>query len=215
MRKIFHSNIGDLSMRKPTMTPDTFPHRGTGASFRIAIGLGLVASASVALWGVGTNNLSFASQTSVTLENRVAALTTELAQVKGETAKLRENQGDASQEFAHIRAGLANAEIGLAGLRATTGENEARRRDTTAEIESNLAQLKIETLHLRMAQDDTTTEIGSLRAGLANSEIGLDALRATTADIRLQIGRIEAVSDATSSIPRGHRRHHRKWVAQR
>jgi chromosome segregation ATPase len=151
----------------------------------------------------------------VRLEDRVAALTAELAQVKGETAKLRENQGEASEEFAHLRAGLANAEISLAGLRTTTDENEARRRDTTAQIEANLAQLKNETLRLRTAQDDTTTELGSLRAGLANSEIGLDSLRATTGDLRLQIGRIEAARDATSSVARGHRRHHRRWVAQR
>jgi uncharacterized small protein (DUF1192 family) len=196
------------------MTPDALPHRGTASSSRIAIGLTLAASACAVLWGVGTHNLSFAS-TSVTLEDRVAALTAEVAQIKGETAKLRRNQGDASAEFAHIRAGLANAEISLAGLRTSTDENEARRRDTTAEIEQNIAQLKIETLHLRTAQDDTTTEMGSLRAGIANSEIGLDSLRGTTGDLRLRIGRIEAVSDATSSIARGHRRHHRKWVAQR
>jgi chromosome segregation ATPase len=196
------------------MTPAAFPHRGTTASFRIAIGLALAASAGVVLWGVGTHSLSFASETSVTLEDRVAALTAELAQVKAQTAKLRESQGDTSEEFAHIRAGLANAEIGLAGLRTTTDENEARRRDTTAQIESNLAQLKNETLRLRLAQDDTTTEMGSLRAGVANSEIGLDSLRATTGEIRQQIGRIEAVRDATGSIARGHR-HHRRWVARR
>jgi chromosome segregation ATPase len=202
-------------MPKLTTKPDALPHRGTAASSRIAVGLVLAASASVVLWGVGTHNLSFASETSVTLDDRVAALTAELTRVKRETAKLREYQGETSEELAHIRAGLANTEISLAGLRATTDDNEARRRDTTAQIESNLAQLKNETLRLRMAQDDTTTEIGSLRAGVANSEIGLASLRTTTGDIRLQIGRIEAVTDATSSIPRGHRRHHRKWVAQR
>jgi chromosome segregation ATPase len=196
------------------MTSDTLPHRGTAASFRITIGLALAASASVVLWGAGTHSLSFASEPSVTLEDRVAALTAQLAQVKRETARLRENQGDTSAEFAHLRAGLANAEISLAGLRTTTDENEARRRDTTAQIESNLAQLKNETLRLRLAQDDTTTEMGSLRAGVANSEIGLDSLRTTTGDIRLQIGRIEDLRDATGSIARGHR-HHRKWVAQR
>jgi chromosome segregation ATPase len=196
------------------MTSDTLPHRGTAASFRIAIGLALAASASVVLWGAGTHSLSFASEPSVTLEDRVAALTAQLAQVKRETARLRENQGDTSAEFAHLRAGLANAEISLAGLRTTTDENEARRRDTTAQIESNLAQLKNETLRLRLAQDDTTTEMGSLRAGVANSEIGLDSLRTTTGDIRLQIGRIEDLRDATGSIARAHR-HHRKWVAQR
>src|SRR6185369_12397230 len=96
-----------------------------------------------------------------------------------------------------LRAGVANSEIGVDSLRATTDEirqqieqNEAHRRDTAAQIASNLAQLKQETLHLRMAQD--ATEIGSLRAGVANSEIGVDSLRATTVEIRQQIEQNEA-----------------------
>jgi uncharacterized small protein (DUF1192 family) len=202
-------------MRKPEMTPDAFPHRGTAAPFRVAIGLALAAGAGTMLWGVGTHSLSFASETPVTLEDRVAALTAELAQVKAGTAKLRESQGDTSEELSHIRASLANAEIGLAALRTTTDENEGRGRDTAAQIESNLAQLK-ETLRLRMAQDDTATELGSLRAGVANSEIGVDSLRATTGEIRQQIERIEAARDATGSIARSHKhRGHKKWVAQR
>ena len=101
-------------------------------------------------------------------------------------------------------------------LRTTTDENEARGRDTAAQIASNLAQLKDETLHLRLAQDDTATELGSLRAGVANSEIGVDALRATTGEIRQQIQRIEAARDTTSSIAKSHKHQgHRKWVAQR
>src|SRR6266478_5032337 len=168
-------------MRKTAMTPDAFPHRGAAAPFRVAIGLALAASAGMMLWGVGTHSLSFASETPMTLDDRVAALTAELAQVKAETAKLRESQGD------------------------TSDENEARRGDTAAQIESNLAQLKDETLRLRMAQDDTATEIGSLRAGVANSEIGVDSLRATTGQIRQQIERIEAARDATGSIARSHK----------
>jgi uncharacterized small protein (DUF1192 family) len=203
-------------MRKPAMTPDAFPHRGTAAPFRIAIGLARAASAGIMLWGVGTPNLSFASETPMTLEDRVAALTAELAQVKAETAKLRESQGDTSEELGHIRASLANAEIGLAALRTTIDENEGRRRDTAAQIESNLVQLKDETLRLRLAQDDTATEIGSLRAGVANSEIGVDSLRATTGKIRQQIERIEAARDATGAIARSHKHQgHKKWVAQR
>ena len=211
-------------MRKPAMTPGAFPHRGTAAPFRVAIGLALAAGAGTMLWGVGTHSLAFASEfdsnaareTPMTLEDRVAALTAELAQVKAETAKLRESQGDTSEELSHIRASLANTEIGLAALRTTTGENEARGRDTAAQIESNLAQLKDETLRLRMAQDDTATELGSLRAGVANSEIGVDSLRATTGEIRQQIERIEAARDATGSIARSHKHQGRKkWVAQR
>lgn len=201
-------------MRKSAMTPNVFPQRGTAAPFRVALGLALAASAGMMLWGVGSH--SFASETTMTIEDRVAALTAELAQVKAATAKLRESQGDTSEELSHMRASLANAEIDLASLRTTTDGNEARQRDTAAQIESNLAQLKDETLRLRVEQDDTATEIGSLRAGVANSEIGADSLRATTGKIRQQIERIEAVRDATGSIARRHKHHsHKKWVAQR
>ena len=212
-------------MRKTAMAPDAFPHRGTAAPFRVGIGLALAASACVMLWGVSTHGVSAsefgpdaARETPMTLEDRVAALTAELAQVKAETAKLRESQGDTSEELSHMRASLANSEIGLAALRTTTDENEARGRDTAAQIESNLAQLKDETLRLRlrMAQDDTATELGSLRAGVANSEIGVDSLRATTGEIRQQIQRIESARDATGSIARSHKHQGRKkWVAQR
>ena len=75
-------------MRKPGMTPDAFPHRGTAVPFRIAFGLALAVSAGMMLWGVDT---PFASESTVTLEDRVDALTTELAQMKAETAKLRES----------------------------------------------------------------------------------------------------------------------------
>ena len=211
-------------MRKPAMTPGALPHRGTAAPFRVAIGLALAAGAGTMLWGVGTHGLAFASEfgrntareTPMTLEDRVADLTAVLAQVKAATAKLRESQGDASEELSYIRASLANTEIGLAALRTTTSENEARGRDTAAQIEANLAQLKDETLRLRMAQDDTATELGSLRAGVANSEIGVDLLRATTGEIRQQIQRIEAAKDTTSSIAKSHKHQgDRKWVAQR
>jgi len=192
-------------MRKSAMTPDALPHRGTAAPFRVAIGLALAASASVMLWGVSAHGVSasefgpnVARETPMTLEDRVAALTAELAHVKIETAKLRESQNDTSEELSHVRASLANAEMGFAALRTATDENEAHRRYTAAQVASNLAQLKDETLHLRMAQDDTATEIGSLRAGvaksqndtseelshvrasLANAEMGLSALRTTT-----------------------------------
>jgi regulator of replication initiation timing len=159
-------------MRKPAMTPGAFPHRGTAAPFRVAIGLALAVGAGTMLWGVGTHGLAFASEfgrntareTPMTLEDRVAALTAELAQVKAETAKLRESQGDTSEELSHMRASLANAEIGLQALRTTTDENEARGHDTAAQIASNLAQLKDETLHLRLAQAWRTARSASTRS---------------------------------------------------
>ena len=200
-------------MRKTAMTPDALPHSGTAAPFRAAIGLVLAASAGIMLWGVSTNRISFPGAVPLTLEDRVAVMMAELAQVKAETAKLRERQGDTSEELSHIRGSLATAEIGLAGLRTTTDENEVRRRDTAARIESNLAQLKDATLRLRMAQDDTATDIGSLRAGVANNEIGVESLRTTTGKIGQQIERIE---DATGSIARGHKhQRHKTWVVQR
>ena len=155
-------------------------------------------------------------ETPMTLEDRVAALTAELAQVKAETAKLRESQSDTSEELSHFRASLANAEIGLAALGTTTAENEAHQRDTAAQVKAETAKLKDEMLHLRLAQDDTATDIGSLRAGVANSELGVDSLRATTGELRQQIERIEAARDATGSIAKS-RKHqgHQKWVAQR
>jgi chromosome segregation ATPase len=209
-------------MRNPAMTPDALPHRGTAAPLRVVLGLALAASASGVVWGLGTHSASFASEfgsyigRETPMTDRVAALTAELAQVKAATARLRENQGDTFEELSHLRAGLANAEIGLDALRATTDANETRRRDAAAQIEQNLAQLKDETLHLRMAQDDTATELGSLRAGVANSEIGVDKLRASTAEIRKQVERIEAAGDVTASIGKSHRHHgHKKWMAQR
>src|SRR3989440_1598803 len=209
-------------MRK-SMTSDALPHLGTAAPFRVAIGLALAASASVMLWVVGTHCVSASEfgrnavgETPMTLEDRVAALTAELAQVKAETAKLRESQSDTSEELSHFRASLANAEIGLAALGTTTAENEAHQRDTAAQVKAETAKLKDEMLHLRLAQDDTATDIGSLRAGVANSEIGVDSLRATTGELRQQIERIEAARDATGSIAKS-RKHqgHKKWVAQR
>jgi hypothetical protein len=66
-----------------------------------------------------------------------------------------------------------------------------------------------------MAQDDTATELGSLRAGVANSEIGVDSLRASTGEIRQQIERIEVARDATVSIAGSHKHQGRKkWVAR-
>src|SRR5690242_19089398 len=189
-----------VCMRKSAMTTDALPHCGTAAApFRVAIALALAAvSAGMMSWGGGIHcvsasefGLNAAGETPMTLlEDRVAALAAELAQLKAENAKLRESQSDTSEELSHFRASLANAEIDLAALRTNTDENEAHRRDTAAQIASNRAQLKHETLHLRMAQD--ATEIGSLRAGVANSEIGVDSLRATTDEIRQQIEQNEA-----------------------
>jgi chromosome segregation ATPase len=209
-------------MRRSVTRPDALPP-GVATRFRVAIGLAVAASAGMMLWGVGTQSVlasefprNVAAANPMTLEDTVAELTAELAQVRAETAKLRENQSDASRELSRFRASLVNAEIGLAELRTTTEENEAHRRETAAQVTSNVAQLKDETLHLRSAQADTATEIGSLRAGLANTEIGADSLRATTWQLSQQIERIEAGREVTGSIAKRHKHQgHKKWMAQR
>src|SRR5438874_1110346 len=108
-------------------------------------------------------------ETPMTLEDRVAALTAELAQVKAETAKLRESQSDTSEELSHFRASLANAEIGLAALRTTTAENEAHQRDTAA-------QVKAETAKLRERQSDPCEELSHIPADIATPDAGLAAM---------------------------------------
>jgi chromosome segregation ATPase len=209
-------------MRKSAMTTDALPHCGTAAApFRVAIALALAAvSAGMMSWGGAIHcvsaselGLNAAGETPMTLlEDRVAALAAELAQVKAENAKLRESQSDTSEELSYIRARLANDEIRLEALRTTIDENEAHRRITGAEIASNLSQLKHETLQLR----NTETEIGSLRASVANSEIGVDSLRATTGEIREQIELIEAARNTTGSIAKSHKHQgHKKRMAQR
>src|SRR3954469_12104240 len=178
-------------MRKPTNTPDAPSSSGT-SSLRIVLSLALAASAGVMLWsGGGANGLTFASNASPTLETRVAALTSELAQVKAETAKLRDRQNDASGELFQIRASLTSAETGLATLRTSADDNEARRRDTADKLESELAVLKRLTIRVRSAQEDTATDLSGLRASAANSEIGIEQLRATTGEMRQQMARIE------------------------
>ena len=211
-------------MRKSAMTPDASPRRGTIALTSVAIGLVAAASVGVTLWGPGSHSVLFASELGgsaaraipATREHHDAALTAELAQVRAEIATLREGHNDTSAELSQIRASVAKAEIGLSALRITTAENEMRRRDTAAEIASDLAQLKDEALDLRRAQDDAAIGLGSLRASVANSEIGVDSLRTSTADLRQRIERIEVAREATSSIAKSPKyRGHKKWVALR
>ena len=188
-----------------TKTPDVPPSSGA-ASLRIVMSLALAASAGVIWWSSGSaTSFSFAHDGSPALETRVAALTSELHQLKVETAKLRDRQSDSSEDLSQIRASLTSAETGLAALRITTDENEARRRDTADRIESDIAMLKRQTIRLREAHEDTATELNSLRASAATGEIGIEQLRTTTSEIRQQIARIDTAREATSSIARAHK----------
>ncbi|CCD91261.1 conserved exported hypothetical protein [Bradyrhizobium sp. ORS 375] len=189
-------------MHKSTKTPDVPPKSGT-ASLRVAMSLALAASAGVIWWsGGGAKSFSFAMDQSPSLETRVAALTAELGQLKAETARLRDRQNDTSGELIQLRASLTSTETGLASLRTAADETEAHRRDVADKIESDIALLKRQAIRLRTAQEDTSAELGGLRAAAATNEIGIDQLRSTTGEIRQQVARIETAREATSSISR-------------
>ncbi|BAM91210.1 conserved exported hypothetical protein [Bradyrhizobium oligotrophicum S58] len=190
-------------MRRSTKTPDAPPSSGT-ASLRIVLSLALAASAGVMWWSNGANSFSFATG-APSLETRVAALTSELTQLKAETARLRDNQADTSGEIVQLRASLSSAETGLATLRTAADDSEARRRDTADKIESDIALLKRYTIRLRSAQEDASADLGGLRAAAATSEIGIEQLRTATGEIRQQVARIEMAREATSSIGRTHK----------
>ncbi|WP_316231312.1 hypothetical protein [Bradyrhizobium sp. SZCCHNR1051] len=188
-------------MRRPTKTPDAPPSSGT-ASLRIVLSLALAASAGAMWWSSGgANSFSFGTG-APSLETRVAALTSELTQLKAETAQLRDRQSDTSGELLQLRASLTTAETGLAALRTTADENEARRRDTADKIESDLALLKRQTVRLRGAQEDAATELSGLRTAAANSDVTIEQLRTSTGEMRQQLARIETAREATSSISR-------------
>ncbi|MGY3453868.1 hypothetical protein [Bradyrhizobium sp. USDA 4353] len=199
-------------MRKP-MTPDVPPKSGT-ASLRIAMSLALAASAGVIWWsGGGANGFTFAGNGSPSLETRVAALTSELTELKAETARLRDRQNDASGELIQLRASLTSAETGLATLRAAADESEGRRRDTADRIEQDIALLKRQAIRLRTAQEDTSAELSSLRVAAASSDMSIEQLRTSTSEIRQQVARIETAREATSSISRMHK-HRARRVAR-
>lgn len=171
------------------------------------MGLALAASASVMWWSGGAKSFSFALESSSTLESRVAALTSELNELKTETAKLRDRQDGTSDELLQLRASVGGVETGLALLRTATDQSEARSRDDADKIQSDIAVLKRATIRLRTAQEDVASELGSLRASAANAEIGLDSLRTSTGELRQQITRLDMAREATSSIGKPHKAH--------
>jgi chromosome segregation ATPase len=189
-------------MHKSPKTPDVPPKSGT-ASLSIIMSMALAASAGVIWWsGGGANSFSLTGNGSPSLETRVAALTSELTQLKVETARLRDRQNDASGELIQLRASLTSTETGLATLRSAADETEARRRDTADKIEQDLALLKRQAIRLRSAQEDTSTELSTMRAAAATSDMSIEQLRSTTGELRQQVARIETAREATSSIGR-------------
>jgi len=114
-----------------------------------------------------------------TLEDRLNELASEVAQLRGEAVSLRSAQSDTTTELSHIRAGLANAEIGLDSLRASVDGHEASRHDAEAGFDTELNRLKAQTASLQASQGSIEDQLPSMRANIDNNEIGLVSLRAT------------------------------------
>jgi hypothetical protein len=130
------------------------------------------------------------------LDAQVAALVSEVAALRQENLALRNAQKDAAAELGHVRADVANMQIGLESLRTSIDEHEASRRDADAALDSSLARLTQETVSLRASQSNAATELAPMRAELANTEIGLESLRATMAHSHDAAGPAAAVGSA-------------------
>jgi hypothetical protein len=76
------------------------------------------------------------------VEGRLTRIDTELAKLLSANGKLLEAQSDTSEELGHIRAALANADIGVAQLRAAIDEGSARQRNAIADINGRIDRLE-------------------------------------------------------------------------
>jgi hypothetical protein len=93
------------------------------------------------------------------VEDRLARLESELAQVKQQTISLHATQSDTSEELGHMRAGLANAEIGLQSLRSSIDESDPHGRQAAAALGRRVEHLE----HL-IATGDSTGSISGTAA---------------------------------------------------
>lgn len=71
-------------------------------------------------------------------EDRLTRIDSELARLRAENSKLLDAQSDTSEELGHIRAVLANADIGIAQLRVSIDAGETRQRNAVAAINERL-----------------------------------------------------------------------------
>jgi hypothetical protein len=97
-------------------------------------------------------------QTDPAVEDRLVQIDQSLARLKLESGKLLEAQGATSEELSHIRAALANADIGMEQLRVSIDETDLRQRKSAAEADVRIGRLE------RWTSPDMT---GSISAGRA------------------------------------------------
>jgi hypothetical protein len=93
------------------------------------------------------------------VEARLNRMDSGLAKLLSASSKLLEAQSNTSEELGHIRAALANADIGIAQLRASIDEGSARQRNAVADINGRIDQLE----HAASRNDAT----GSVHSGKA------------------------------------------------
>jgi septal ring factor EnvC (AmiA/AmiB activator) len=88
------------------------------------------------------------------VDERLNQLEADIARLKQEAVALRAGQSDTSEELGHIRAGLANATIGLESLRSSIDGNDLGRRHAIADFAR-----RIERLEHQVAASDRTGSI--------------------------------------------------------
>jgi len=217
-------------MRKPAMTPGALPASRHGRPFPCRHRSGArQAGAGTMLWSVGTHSLAFASEFGRSARARKLPLTLEGPR-RCPDGRARPGQGgdrQAAREpgrhlggaFPYPREASLMPRSALRRCAPTTDENEARGRDTAAQIavESLPAEGR-DAPPSAWRRDDTATELGSLAR-----RRGRTARSASTALPRDQRARSASRSSASrlpgtrpSSIAKSHKHQgHRKWVAQR
>jgi chromosome segregation ATPase len=93
------------------------------------------------------------------VSDRLTRIDSELAKLHAASGKLAEAQSDTSEELGHVRAALANADIGIAQLRVSIDEGNARQRNAASDIKARMDRLD----HAASPSDVT----GSIRTGKA------------------------------------------------
>ncbi len=131
--------------------------------------------------------------------------------LKAETAKAPRTAKTAPlDELLQLRASVGGVETGLA-LFAAHGHGPKRGtcgREDADKIQSDISMLRRVTILLRTAQEDQPANSAAWRAsGAANTEIGLEALRTSTGELRQQIARVDMAREATGSIGKPHKAH--------
>jgi len=79
--------------------------------------------------------------TDPSVENRLAQLDSQLAQVRTQSDALRAAQSDTAEELGHIRAAIANADIGLDQLRSSIDERDTIARKAIADVSGRVDRL--------------------------------------------------------------------------